>query len=397
MSMQRSYNTKLKNREWKKVKIKDFGIVSTGNTPSTKNKEYYGGEYKLISPADLTDSKYITTSHKLITEKGLKVSRTLPKNAVLVGCIGNIGKIGITIDEMSAFNQQINAIVCNENFNSDFIYYLLRYNRPLLESKAAKVTLPILNKTNFENIELESPALSEQKEIARVLNNAQDAIAGQEELIEKLKKLKKSMMQHLFTHGTKNEPTKMTEIGGIPESWEIQELGQVFKFSSGKTRPTDTDKIKSDAKQIPVYGGNGILGYSSSNLFDEKKLIIGRVGEYCGCVHITEIKSWISDNALYSKETLQKANLLFYKYLLEFWNLNRFSNKMGQPLVTQGILSKVFIPNVKINDQDDIAESIFSIDQKIESAQAKLSTYQKLFKTLLHELMSGERRINYGK
>lgn len=78
-------SNEVKNQEWKTIKIKDFGVISTGNTPSTKVKDYYNGEYKLISPADLTDSKHIKTAHKLITEKGLKVSRTLPKNAVLVG------------------------------------------------------------------------------------------------------------------------------------------------------------------------------------------------------------------------------------------------------------------------------------------------------------------------
>jgi type I restriction enzyme, S subunit len=98
-------------KEWASHKIKDFGVVSTGTTPSTKNPDFYGGKFKLISPADLTDSKYIFTAHKFITEEGLKVARTLPKNAVLVGCIGNVGKIGITTDEVSAFNQQINAIV----------------------------------------------------------------------------------------------------------------------------------------------------------------------------------------------------------------------------------------------------------------------------------------------
>src|SRR3989338_2092684 len=178
--------TQTATKEWSTHKIKDFGVVSTGSTPSTARKEYYGGEYKLISPTDLTDSKYIFTSHKLITKKGLEVSRTLPKNAVLVGCIGKIGKIGMTTDEVSAFNQQINAVVCNDDFNSDFVYYLLRHSKPLLESKAAKVTLPILNKSNFENMAFDVTNLPEQIAIAQTLTTVQDAIAEQEKIIAKL-------------------------------------------------------------------------------------------------------------------------------------------------------------------------------------------------------------------
>ena len=109
---------------WTEYCIKEFGDVLTGTTPSTKKPEYYGEVYKFISPADLDNGKYISTSHKLVSELGLTVSRVLPKDAILVGCIGNIGKIGMTCDEKSAFNQQINAIVCNEMFISDFIYYL---------------------------------------------------------------------------------------------------------------------------------------------------------------------------------------------------------------------------------------------------------------------------------
>ncbi|MEA3449559.1 MAG: N-6 DNA methylase [Patescibacteria group bacterium] len=163
-------------KQWKTIKIKDLGKVLTGTTPSTKNKKYYGGEFKLISPADLTDSKYIKTAHKLVSKEGLNVSRTVPKNSILVGCIGNIGKIGMTNDEISAFNQQINAIVCNENFDSDFVFYLIKYQKPLLESMAAKVTVPILNKNNFENIEIQVPDIVLQRKISKILNLLNDTI-----------------------------------------------------------------------------------------------------------------------------------------------------------------------------------------------------------------------------
>ena len=65
------------------------------------------------------------------------------------------------------------------------------------------------------------PQLEEQKAIARILAIVQEAIAGQDALIDKLKELKKSMMQYLFTYGTKDEKTKMTEIGEIPGSWDL--------------------------------------------------------------------------------------------------------------------------------------------------------------------------------
>lgn len=394
-------NNVKENLEWKTVKIKDFGVVSTGNTPSTRIKDFYNGIYKLISPADLTDSKFITTAHKLITEKGLKVSRTLPRNAVLVGCIGNVGKIGMTTDELSAFNQQINAIVCNEKFDPDFVYYLLRYKRPLFESKSAKVTLPILNKTNFENIELESPELPEQKAIANVLNTAQDAISGQKALIEKLKKLKKSMMHHLFTHGTKNEPTKMTEIGEIPESWKITELQGICDIIMGQSPSSKTYNRENDG--MIFHQGKTDFGekYPKARIYCNRPIKIANSNDILisvrapvGPVNITKLQCCIGRGlaALRSKEKLNQTFL----YFIMIFNEEKISS-LGTGSTFHAInktqLGQFEIPLPAVLEQEKIAKVLSLIDQKIESAQAKLLAYQKLFKTLLHELMSGERRV----
>ncbi|MBK8903121.1 MAG: restriction endonuclease subunit S [Anaerolineaceae bacterium] len=160
---------------WEVVSIGSIGKVVTGSTPSTKKSEYYGGPYKLISPSDLDNGKYVSTAHNWLTKAGLKVARILPKDSVLVGCIGNVGKLGMTSDEKSATNQQINAIVCSSHVDADFIFYLLYHSRDRLNKYARKTTVPILNKTNFEKITVPLPRLKEQKQIASVLNTLQEA------------------------------------------------------------------------------------------------------------------------------------------------------------------------------------------------------------------------------
>ncbi len=123
--------------------------------------------------------------------------------------------------------------------------------------------------------------------------------------------------------------------------WEVVTIGDIFKFSSGKSRPKKTSKEKTADFNIPVYGGNGILGYSNQIFLNHPTLILGRVGEYCGCAHLTETKSWISDNALYVKECIHEVDLIFMKNCFEYMNLNQYSNKMGQPLITQGIIKEI--------------------------------------------------------
>ncbi len=175
---------------WEIISVRDLGEVITGRTPSTKHSEYYDGEYRLISPADLDLGKYVRSAHRTLTKEGFEQCRDLPKETVLVGCIGNIGKIGMTADNKCATNQQINSVICNASFNPHFVYYCLQFSRTRLENIAAKVTVPIVNKSNFEDFKIASPKKSQQDEIAEVLT----AVDGKVEILEK----KKQTLEELF-------------------------------------------------------------------------------------------------------------------------------------------------------------------------------------------------------
>jgi len=127
----------------------------------------------------------------------------------------------------------------NDEVAPKFILFWLQYS--FVYSKvylgcANITTIPNLSKSRLAEFELILPPLSEQKAIAHILTTVQEAIAGQEAMINKLQELKKSMMHHLFMHGTKGEKTKMTEIGEMPESWEVVELGKICDIlSSSRT------------------------------------------------------------------------------------------------------------------------------------------------------------------
>ena len=254
-------------------------------------------------------------------------------------------------------------------------------------------TIPNLSQSKLAELPMALPPLPEQKKIAHILSTVQRAIEAQERIIQTTTELKKALMHKLFTEGLRNEPQKQTEIGPVPESWEVVEIGDVFKFTSGKTKPKDTAPEPSTERTVPVYGGNGVLGYSAESLLDEHVLILGRVGEYCGCAHLTAPVSWVTDNALYAKEEKRSVNRSYARTHFEYLNLNQYSNKMGQPLITQGIINRVKFGFPPREEQDELANAFETIDTRLNQIRAKQRQLQDLFRTLLHELMTAKTRV----
>jgi type I restriction enzyme S subunit len=255
-------------------------------------------------------------------------------------------------------------------------------------------TIPNLSQSRLCELPLAIPPLPEQRKIAGVLGLVQRAMEQQERLIALTAELKKALLHQLFTQGLRGEPQKQTEIGPVPQSWEVVTIGDLFKFSSGKSRPDDTELTASESRPFPVFGGNGVLGYSSRYLVEEPLLLIGRVGEYCGCAHHTAGRAWVSDNALYAKEILRETNTRYAAEYFSYANLNQYRNQAGQPLITQGVISKVRMPLPPIDQQREILEPLTLLNQKLSVSKRKHAALTVLFRTLLHQLMTAQIRVD---
>jgi type I restriction enzyme S subunit len=248
---------------------------------------------------------------------------------------------------------------------------------------------------HIRDFELPDFEANEQTKTASLLWEVHDTIVANDAVVEAGADLKRAAMRTLFTRGLRGEAQKETEIGPVPESWAIIPYEQIFKLTSGKTRPNDLVALPSGDQSFPVLGGNGVMGYSSRWFLDAPAiLVIGRVGEYCGATHVTSGKVWITDNALYAKEWLNPdAELPFVGAFLEYFDLNRFKRMAGQPLVTQGMIYEHSIPLPSPDEQREIVAIFDAIDRKIDLHRRKRAVLDELFKSLLHKLMTGEIRI----
>lgn len=185
---------------WEVVKIKEVGKVITGSTPKTSVAEYNGGPYMFISPGDISEDQYVTKTNKYVSAKGLKVSRPLPRDSVLVVCIGaTIGKAAMTSAEQSMTNQQINAIISNAKALSHYIYYAVTFRSRFLFSFAGRAAVPIVKKSSFEKFFIPLPPLSEQRAIANVFQAIDEKVAALEKEVEHLDELFHAMLDELMT------------------------------------------------------------------------------------------------------------------------------------------------------------------------------------------------------
>ncbi|WP_443090186.1 restriction endonuclease subunit S [Basfia succiniciproducens] len=158
----------------KTIKFSEFGKIVTGKTPSSSCPNDFGTEIPFITPTDDFDNKFIIHPLRFLSIEGKEklYGKLLPKNSVMVTCIGSaMGKVAMTNSD-TITNQQINSIVVGKEFNPDYIFYVLKNNYKLLRSAASGSTaLPLLNKTDFENLECKIfPQLQTQQKIAHTLS-----------------------------------------------------------------------------------------------------------------------------------------------------------------------------------------------------------------------------------
>jgi type I restriction enzyme, S subunit len=183
---------------WSMKKVKDFGIVTTGGTPSTNNTMFWNGNILWVTPTDICNRKMIYNTERKITGNGLDCLTKLPPRTVLVTCIASIGKNAI-LSDYGACNQQINAIICNNKYDPDFIYYLIEFNKGYLLSKAGITATNIISKKDFTEITFKVPDIEEQKAISRLLSDMDSEVHRLEQKLEKYKAIKQGMMQELLT------------------------------------------------------------------------------------------------------------------------------------------------------------------------------------------------------
>ncbi len=165
----------------------------------------------------------------------------------------------------------------------------------------------------------------------------------------------------------------------LPNGWEWVRLGSIISISSGKFLPSN--EMKQDGN-IPVYGGNGINGYHNEYLIDKPTLIIGRVGFYCGCVHLSAGKAWVTDNAFITTFSQNNININFLKWLLTASDLGQNDNATAQPVVSGKKIYPLIVALPPLEEQQRIVEKLEQILPLVDEYGKNEEKLSKLNSTL---------------
>lgn len=188
--------------EWKS--LGEIGEIITGTTPSKNNPNFYGNEYPLFKPSDLNGDMIIKYASDNLSKLGFDNARNLPKDTILVVCIGaSIGKVGLSGVNGSC-NQQINAIIPNSAFTSKYLFFvcLSNYFQEIFKNNASQTTLPIINKTEFSKLQIPLPPIKEQEQITSHLDELSSHVKNLKQnyqaQIKDLQELKNSLLDKAF-------------------------------------------------------------------------------------------------------------------------------------------------------------------------------------------------------
>jgi type I restriction enzyme S subunit len=340
---------------------------------------------------------------------------------VLVTCRGaTCGRINMTPPRSFVTNNAMVLTPKTASLLKPYLAYSLMYFS--VETAVTGTGQPQITKATLSYCCIPLPPLSEQRAIAHVLRTVQEAKQASERVIAALRELKKSLMRYLFTYGpapmqnvgAENfPPLQETEIGPIPEHWQVVRLGEVFEIQQGKSL---SPKSRMGSRKRPfLRTANVLWGYIDLSVVDEmhfeeveEKRLALKPGDLLVCEggDIGRTAIWegqlplcLYQNHLHRLRAVRpNAFPMFYMYWMQAaWTLFGLyggeGNKTTIPNLSQSRLSSFPIPLPPLPEQREIARILQAVDRRIHAEEAYACALDDLFETLLHELMSGRKRV----
>jgi type I restriction enzyme S subunit len=380
------------------VDLKDVCSLKTGKTPPTKHSEYFNGEINWFTPGDLNKRKVLSKSKRTISNLAFldRKATIFEKGYLLMTCVGEIGKIGITSEKCSS-NQQITALIPNYKIDVNYLFYCIKVQTPFLKSIANNAVVPILNNGKLNQVKIPLPKLATQKKIAAILDEADKLRQLNKQLIVKYDALTQSLFLDMFGDPVTN-----------PKGWEKLILNELVT------------KLGDGLHGTPNYSDEGEYYFINGNNLIDGKIVVTEKTKKIDSAEYLKIKKdldkttmFVSINgtigkvAFYNGEKIAlgksacyfniKVDLINKTFLYYIFNCGYFihyttGNVTGSTIKNVSLKSMrnfpILFPPIQLQNQ--FAERVQVIENQKQQAQESLQKSEDLFNSLLQKAFKGE-------
>ena len=402
--------------EWEVKKLKELLDVLKDGTHNPPKRTEEG--IPLLSAENIFNGKInYGINEKCISEEDYELMHknyNIEKDDILMTIVGTIGRVAVVKDNKKFTVQRSVAILrSNKKVNNLFLTQFLSSTicKKELDRKSNSTAQAGLYLGELGKINIIVPSINEQEKIASILLTVDEQIDNVDALIEKNKELKKGLMQTLLTKGIGHTKFKKTEIGEIPEEWEIEYLDNMAKRYSGHTPNKQKEEYWNgnipwislkDTKKLDKLYINETEDYTtelgiqnSSTVKLPKGTVVISRDATVGKVGITKSKDMATSQHFINYVCSNSINNVFLYYYL--FNKKPLFERIGvgSTIKTIGLSFfkelKITVPSIE--EQEKIASILFKIDEKIEEYQNKKQKLEEIKKGLMQQLLTGKIRV----
>lgn len=398
--------------EWEISSLSNItSLITKGTTPMTYGFAFEEDGINFIKVENINEAGFLNKSSllKISDECNNKLSRSqIQENDILMSIAGTLGRTTIiSKDVVPANTNQALAIIrvkgqnnisyINKALSSDYI----KNHINMIGTVGAQ---PNLSLKQVGDLKILIPPIKEQEKIASILSTVDEQIDNVNELIQKNKELKKGLMQQLLTKGIGHTKFKKTEIGEIPEEWEVKQLGDIAQYINGKAfKPSEWS-----TQGLPIVRIQNLNGVSEYNYYNgelDEKFIIndgqllfswsGSKGTSFG-PYIWNNGKAVLNQHIFKVDLKEDVNKIYSYYALKHVTQiieESAHGSAGLVHVTKGVLEKFKIGVPEIEEQKKISYILSKVDKKIELNENKKQKLEELKKGLMQQLLSGKIKV----
>lgn len=322
------------------------------------------------------------------------------KGTLLLSAAGTIGRV-VVFDGKDSYFQDSNIVWIDNDetkVTNDFLFYC--YSRMQWKTEEGGIVSRLYN-ANLKSTSFIAPkSLAEQERIAKALSDVDALISTTEKLIQKKKNIKQGAMQNLLTGKkrllgfAKSTNYKQTELGPIPEDWEVKNIGTTCNVITGGEAPVVYSKDKNTLYKYPIYSnGKEVYGYHASYTIDHDAVCISSIGENTGDIFYYQknFTPIIRLKVIIPKKSNIDTEFLYY--CLKTIKIDTTKNGGIPNINSNDVKSINYIQPTSKEEQTAIANVLSSMDKEIETLNTKLEKYRNLKTAMMQQLLTGKIRL----